>query len=101
MTRPTSPANFARRQGIAVVREKRIFSNVGPVNTRFEKKMLERFFGGKGVQDGLQCNHRLAASGERSSGRTSSRTVRADAQLYLCRRGAYRDLVRTHTVVLR
>jgi hypothetical protein len=27
--------------------------------------------------------------------------MRADAQLYLCRRGAYRDLVRTHTVVLR
>src|SRR5271155_5710779 len=49
MTRPTPPRLSLAVKELQLLEESGIFSNFGPVNTRFEKKVLERFFGGKGA----------------------------------------------------
>ncbi|HTZ59274.1 MAG TPA: DegT/DnrJ/EryC1/StrS family aminotransferase [Acidobacteriaceae bacterium] len=49
MTRPAPPRLSLSVNELQLLEESGIFSNFGPVNTRFEKKMLDGFFGGKGA----------------------------------------------------
>jgi dTDP-4-amino-4,6-dideoxygalactose transaminase len=49
MTRPTPPRLSLAVTELQSLEESGIFSNFGPVNTRFETKMLECFFGGEGA----------------------------------------------------
>src|SRR5271155_5589321 len=75
MTRPTPPRLSLAVKELQLLEESGIFSNFGPVNTRFEKKVLDRFFGGKGACTTV-CNATIGlmlaikdAVGEQPSGK--------------------------------
>jgi dTDP-4-amino-4,6-dideoxygalactose transaminase len=47
--RPAPPQLSLAVEELRSLEESGIFSNFGPINTRFEQEMLERFFGGEGA----------------------------------------------------
>jgi dTDP-4-amino-4,6-dideoxygalactose transaminase len=47
--RPAPPQLSLALAELRALEESGVFSNFGPVNTRFEQEMLERFFGGEGA----------------------------------------------------
>src|SRR5580698_4252213 len=49
LVRPAPPQLSLAVEELRSLEESGIFSNFGPVNTRFEQEMLERFFGGEGA----------------------------------------------------
>ncbi len=49
LTRPAPPRLSLAIAELQSLEESAIFSNFGPVNTRFEQEMLARFFGGQGA----------------------------------------------------
>jgi dTDP-4-amino-4,6-dideoxygalactose transaminase len=49
LVRPTPPQLSLAVEELRSLEQSGIFSNFGPVNTRFEQEMLERFFGGEGA----------------------------------------------------
>ena len=49
LVRPTPPQLSRAVTELQSLEQSGIFSNFGPVNTRFEQEMLERFFGGEGA----------------------------------------------------
>ena len=49
LVRPSPPQLSRAVTELQSLEESGIFSNFGPVNTRFEQEMLERFFGGEGA----------------------------------------------------
>src|SRR5580698_7056728 len=49
LVRPAPPQLSLAVDELRSLEESGIFSNYGPVNTRFEEEMLERFFGGEGA----------------------------------------------------
>src|SRR6202167_862990 len=49
LVRPAPPRLSLAVHKLRSLEESGIFSNYGPVNTRFEEEMLERFFGGEGA----------------------------------------------------
>jgi dTDP-4-amino-4,6-dideoxygalactose transaminase len=49
LVRPAPPQLSLAVDELRSLEESGIFSNFGPVNTRFEEEMLERFFGGEGA----------------------------------------------------
>jgi dTDP-4-amino-4,6-dideoxygalactose transaminase len=49
LVRPTPPRLSLAIDELRSLEQSGIFSNFGPVNTRFEQEMLERFFGGRGA----------------------------------------------------
>ena len=49
LVRPAPPQLSLAAAELRALEESGIFSNFGPVNTRFEEEMLARFFGGQGA----------------------------------------------------
>ena len=49
LVRPAPPQLSLAVEELRSLEQSGIFSNFGPVNTRFEQEMLERFFGGQGA----------------------------------------------------
>ena len=49
LVRPSPPQLSRAVMELQSLEQSGIFSNFGPVNTRFEQEMLERFFGGEGA----------------------------------------------------
>jgi dTDP-4-amino-4,6-dideoxygalactose transaminase len=49
IVRPAPPQLSLAIAELKALEESGVFSNFGPVNTRFEEEMLERFFGGEGA----------------------------------------------------
>jgi dTDP-4-amino-4,6-dideoxygalactose transaminase len=49
LVRPSPPQLSRAVMELQALEQSGIFSNYGPVNTRFEEEMLERFFGGEGA----------------------------------------------------
>ncbi len=49
LVRPSPPELSRAVMELQALEQSGIFSNYGPVNTRFEEEMLERFFGGEGA----------------------------------------------------
>jgi len=49
LVRPAPPQLSLAVDELRSLEQSGIFSNYGPVNTRFEEEMLERFFGGEGA----------------------------------------------------
>ena len=49
LVRPSPPELSRAVPELQALEQSGIFSNYGPVNTRFEEEMLERFFGGEGA----------------------------------------------------
>ena len=49
LVRPAPPRLSLAVEELQSLEQSGIFSNFGPVNTRFEQEMLERFFGGQGA----------------------------------------------------
>ena len=49
LLRPAPPQLSLAVAELQSLEQSGIFSNFGPVNTRFEQEMLERFFGGEGA----------------------------------------------------
>jgi dTDP-4-amino-4,6-dideoxygalactose transaminase len=49
LVRPAPPRLSLAVEELRALEQSGIFSNFGPVNTRFEQEMLERFFGGQGA----------------------------------------------------
>src|ERR1700678_3682867 len=49
LVRPSPPQLSRAVMELQALEQSGIFSNYGPVNTRFEREMLERFFGGEGA----------------------------------------------------
>ena len=49
LVRPSPPQLSRAVMELQSLEESGIFSNYGPVNTRFEEDMLDRFFGGEGA----------------------------------------------------
>jgi dTDP-4-amino-4,6-dideoxygalactose transaminase len=49
MVRPAPPRLSLAIEELQALEESGIFTNFGPVNERFERRMLERFFGGEGA----------------------------------------------------
>ena len=49
LVRPTPPQLSLAIEELRSLEQSGIFTNFGPVNTRFEAEMLERFFGGEGA----------------------------------------------------
>ena len=49
LVRPSPPRLSCAVMELQSLEQSGIFSNFGPVNTRFEQEMLERFFGGEGA----------------------------------------------------
>jgi dTDP-4-amino-4,6-dideoxygalactose transaminase len=49
LVRPAPPQLSLAVAELQSLEQSGIFSNFGPVNTRFEQEMLERFFGGEGA----------------------------------------------------
>jgi dTDP-4-amino-4,6-dideoxygalactose transaminase len=75
LVRPAPPQLSLAAAELRSLEESGIFSNFGPVNTRFEQEMLERFFGGEGACTTV-CNATIGlmmaikdAIGEQPSGK--------------------------------
>jgi dTDP-4-amino-4,6-dideoxygalactose transaminase len=75
LVRPAPPQLSLAAAELRSLEESGIFSNFGPVNTRFEAEMLERFFGGEGACTTV-CNATIGlmlaikdAVGEQPSGK--------------------------------
>jgi dTDP-4-amino-4,6-dideoxygalactose transaminase len=73
--RPAPPQLSLALAELKALEESGVFSNFGPVNTRFEQEMLERFFGGEGACTTV-CNATIGlmmaikdAIGEQPSGK--------------------------------
>src|SRR5271163_3536005 len=49
LVRPSPPQLSRAVTELQSLEQSGIFSNFGPINTRFEQEMLERFFGGEGA----------------------------------------------------
>jgi dTDP-4-amino-4,6-dideoxygalactose transaminase len=49
LVRPAPPKLSLAIAELRLLEESGIFSNFGPINTRFELEMLQRFFGGEGA----------------------------------------------------
>src|ERR1700739_485919 len=49
LVRPAPPQLSLAAAELQELEQSGIFSNFGPVNTRFEQEMLDRFFGGQGA----------------------------------------------------
>jgi dTDP-4-amino-4,6-dideoxygalactose transaminase len=75
LVRPAPPQLSLAAAELRLLEESGIFSNFGPVNTRFEKEMLETFFGDEGACTTV-CNATIGlmlaikdAAGEQPSGK--------------------------------